>query len=111
MDRQDDANAGHFILARSAGAHTAQDGSKVVAFLSIRPDDHQLTRTDFLDFRRSCSLHSTSRTGASKLRILTCAATFSAIERNVRALGASGVAITIGCPIYDFVQDDKLYRH
>src|SRR5215470_18526402 len=104
MDWQDDANPGHFILARSTGAHTAQDRGKVMAFLSIGLDDHQLTGTDFLDFRGSSSLHSTSRTGASKLRILTCAATFSAIVRNVRALGASGLAITIGCPISDCVR-------
>jgi hypothetical protein len=32
---------------------------------AVGPENHQLTRADFLDLRRCARFHSTSRTGAS----------------------------------------------
>src|SRR6516162_6893615 len=88
--RKDDAHARHFVLTGRARAHSTQHRSEIMTLLAVRPEDHQFTRTEFFDLRRSACLHSTSSTGASKLRMLTCAATFSAIDRSVRALGAFG---------------------
>src|SRR5262245_56457033 len=101
VNGKNDADTCHLILTGSARTHTAKPRGEIMTLFTVRPNDHQFAGADLFDFCRSACFHSTSRTGASKIRMLTCAATLSAIDRSVRALGASGCAITIGCPISD----------
>src|SRR5437868_12238837 len=76
MDWKNDAHTGHLVFAGRAGTHAAKRRGSIVTLLAVSPDDHQFPGTYLLYFCR-CGFHSTSRTGASKLRMLTCAATFS----------------------------------
>src|SRR5438034_18570 len=78
VDGQNDADAGHLVLAGGARTHTSKNGREMMRLVPIGPSDHQLSRMDLLYLRRSACLgtghfpgYSTSSTGASKVRILT----------------------------------------
>src|SRR6185503_6346477 len=107
MDGKNDADPGHFIPAGCAWAKAAQHLSLVTGFVTVGPQDLKFVRSDLLDLcwsgclNASAHSYSTSRIGASKLRMLTCCATFCAISRSTFELGASGIATTIGLPMSD----------
>src|SRR5438094_342088 len=91
MDRQDHALPGHFILAGSTGTEAAKKWRQVTRLMTVRPQDLQFARAEFLDLRGSGGVrghaYSTSRMGpVAKARMLTCAAIFLLISRNVFAL-------------------------
>ena len=56
VNGKDQPDSGHFIFASSAGAHASKWRREVVGFVSVGPLNHQLARSDFLNFSWGCRL-------------------------------------------------------
>src|SRR5207245_11068369 len=52
VDGQNDADAGHLVLARGARTHTSKYGRKMMRLVPICPGDTQLSRTEPVNLRR-----------------------------------------------------------